>query len=311
MQLEWIDDILAVLDGGSLAHAAEKRHLSQSAFTRRVRAIENNIGATLFDRRRKPVTLMPGVQAIEPELRDLSTRLHQLRRTLETSSDQSGKSLAIVCQHALAATASPQIVHSLTKHGETSIRVRSGNQDECLMKLLSREVDFAVMYSLDDEMTPENSKAFEAVTIGADMLIPVCAPAMSKAASRAVIPILAYPSEVFLGQVFARMIRPRIPMGCTTLSIAETALSLAMLELAQSGIGVAWLPQSLVTNHLAEGKLVRVDDVLPAQALNIKIIRLSEAHTEQSDKTWQELSKQLVLSAKAQPSFLSGSNLEG
>ena len=37
MRLEWIEDILAVLDTGSLARAAEKRLLTQSAFTRRVR----------------------------------------------------------------------------------------------------------------------------------------------------------------------------------------------------------------------------------------------------------------------------------
>jgi len=67
MRLEWIDDILAVLDRGSLARAAEKRLLTQSAFTRRVRTIEESIGVALFDRRRKPAALMPGVQALEPE----------------------------------------------------------------------------------------------------------------------------------------------------------------------------------------------------------------------------------------------------
>lgn len=304
MRLEWIDDILAVLDGGSLAHAAEKRLLTQSAFTRRVRMIEDNIGATLFDRRRKPVTLMPGVQTLEPELRDLSDRLHNLRRTLETSSDQAGMSLAFVCQHALTATVSPQIVRALTKDGETTVRVRSGNQDECLMKLLSREVDFAVMYSLADDMAPESSKAFEALSVGTDTLIPVCTPAMRKTAIGAVIPILTYPPEVFMGQVFARMINPRLPTGCTALPIAETALSLAMLELALSEIGVAWLPQSLVAEHLAAGKLVRVDDALPAQALNIKMIRLSEAQSEQGDKIWHELSTHLKLPAsKSQPSL--------
>ncbi|MGB0438874.1 MAG: LysR family transcriptional regulator, partial [Paracoccaceae bacterium] len=79
MRLDWIDDILAVLDHGSLARAAETRRLTQSAFTRRVRIIEDSIGTPLFDRRRKPVTLMPGVQALAPELRDLSARLHSLR----------------------------------------------------------------------------------------------------------------------------------------------------------------------------------------------------------------------------------------
>ena len=297
MRLEWIDDILAVLDGGSLARAAEKRLLTQSAFTRRVRIIEDSIGATLFDRRRKPVTLMPGVQALEPELRDLSARLHKLRHALKTTSDQAGKSLAFVCQHALTTTVSPQVVRALTADGETSVRVRSGNQDECLMHLISKEVDFAIMYALPEGRAPEPSNAFEAVTLGADILIPVRAPTMRTKTSDTVLPTISYPPEVFLGQVFARMINPRLPKGITALPIAETALTLAMLQLVLNEIGIAWLPHSLVAGHLAQGDLVRMDDVLPAQALIIRMVRLSEAQTRQGDLIWHHLAQHLQLPA--------------
>ena len=87
MQLDWIDDILAVIDAGSLAQAAERRFLTQSAFTRRVRVIEEKIGITLVDRSRKPVAIMPGVQALDPELRDLSVRLRRLKHDLLASAD--------------------------------------------------------------------------------------------------------------------------------------------------------------------------------------------------------------------------------
>lgn len=293
MRLEWIDDILAVLDCGSLAQAAEKRMLTQSAFTRRVRTIENSIGATLFDRRRKPVSLMPGVQIQEPELREISARLHKLRHTLKTTSDGTGKPLTFVCQHALTTSISPQIVRAATKDGETSVRVRSGNQDECLLLLLSKDVDLAIMYALPDNTTSDISTAFEAVDLGDDMLIPVCAPALRDKASSATLPIIAYPSDVFLGKVFSRMIAPRLPKGVITLPIAETALTLAMLQLAQSEIGIAWLPLSLVAQPLAHGDLIRTDEILPAQALHIKMVRLRADQTDQSEATWQYLTQNL------------------
>ena len=293
MRLEWIDDILAVLDSGSLARAAEKRLLSQSAFTRRVRLIEESIGATLFDRRRKPVTLLPGVKALEPELRDLSAGLHKLRQTLRTSSDQAGKTVAFVCQHALTTTMSPGIVRHLTADGETSVRVRSGNQDECLMHLISKDVDFAIMYAIPDDTARETGSAFDAVTLGSDVLIPVCVPPLVRDARGPVIPTISYPAEVFLGQVFARMIRPRLPRDVTTAPVAETALTLAMLQLALDGIGVAWLPQSLVAEHLAQGRLVRVDDILPSQALTIRMVYLSDDQSGQGDPAWQQLADQL------------------
>ena len=298
MRLEWIDDILAVHDSGSLARAAERRLLTQSAFTRRVRIIEDSIGATLFDRRCKPVTLMPGVQALEPELRDISTRLHKLRHTLKTSSDRAGKSLAFVCLHALTTTVSPRVVRALTKDGETSVRVHSGNQDECLLHLVSGEVDFAIMYAVPEDMPPEPGNAFDAVTLGADLFVPVCAPSMRAKATSAAVPAIKYPPDVYLGQVFARMIGPRLPQDMTAVSIAETALTLAMLQLVLNEIGIAWLPLSLVAGHLANGDLVRLDDVLPAHALIIRMIRLSEVRTQRDDQIWQHLVEHLQLPAE-------------
>lgn len=293
MRLEWIDDILAVLDSGSLTRAAEKRSLTQSAFTRRVRLIEDNIGTELFDRRRKPVSLMPGVQELEIELRELSTRLHNLRHSLKTASDQASKPLSFVCQHALTATISPEIVRILTDSGETSVRVRSGNQDECLLHLISKEVDFAIMYAVPDDRMPEPGNAFETKGIGADTLIPVCAPTVRAKANDATIPTISYPPEVFLGQVFSRTIAPRLPKNKTLIPRAETALTLAMLQYAVNEIGIAWLPLSLVATHLTEDKLVCVDDVLPTQSMSIRMVRLAEAISEHDDQIWQHLNQHL------------------
>jgi DNA-binding transcriptional LysR family regulator len=293
MRLEWIDDILAVLDCGSLAHAAEKRRLTQSAFTRRVRTIEECIGTELFDRRRKPVTLMPGVQTLEPELREMSARLHELGHLLKTTSSREGKPLIFICQHALTTTISPRIVRVVTRNGELSVRVHSGNQDDCLMRLLSKEVDLAIMYALPQELESEMSRAFETVDLGEDYLIPVCAPSLRDKASSAAIPIIAYPADVFLGQVFTRMISSRLPVGAATIPIAETALTLAMFQLALSEIGIAWLPFSLVAQSLEQGYLVRVDDTLPAQTLDIKMVRLRATQTDRNETIWQHLAKEL------------------
>lgn len=293
MRLEWIDDILAVLDCGSLAQAAEKRGITQSAFTRRVRTIEDSIGTTLFDRRRKPVTLMPGVQTLEPEMRELSARLHKLGHMLKTTSSQRGKPLTFVCQHALTTTISPRIVRAATRDGELSVRVHSGNQDDCLMQLLSKEVDLAIMYALPQEPETEISRAFESVDLGEDCLIPVCAPSLRDKASCATIPTIAYPADVFLGQVFTQMIGPRLPIGAASLPIAETALTLAMMQLALSEIGIAWLPFSLVSRSLSRGDLIRIDDILPAQTLDIKMVRLRATQTERRETIWQHLATEL------------------
>jgi DNA-binding transcriptional LysR family regulator len=289
MRLEWLDDILAVLDTGSLARAAERRFLTQSAFTRRVRMIEQSIGTTLFDRRRKPVTLMPGVQALEPELRELSARLRSLGGALRMSASHTRRRVTFVCQHAITATVSPRVVREIALIGETSVRVRSGNRDDCLMCLVSGEAEFAITYEIPGERAPIIPKAFEAVTLSTDTLVPVCTPALRPAVHSPEIPTVSYPADAFLGQVFDRMIRPRLSMDVLLASRAESALTLAILEFALNDIGVAWLPQSLVADHLARGRLVRLDDFLPTQDLDITMVRLRDDQSDRSLEVWQYL----------------------
>ena len=291
MQLDWIDDILAVIDTGSLAQAAERRFLTQSAFTRRVRAIEEKLGTRLFDRSRKPVVALPGVRALEPELREMSARLRRLQLNLRVSDSQAGEAFTLVCQHAITATISPWVVRQLTARGEASVRVRSGNRDECLMMLLSGEVEFAMAYEAPDERRQTLVRGLEATALGADQLVPVAAPelaAQAAAGGADHLPLIGYPPDVFLGRVFGQYIVPRLP-ETTVLSLkAETALTLAALEYALSGIGVAWLPRTLVAGHLTAGRLRHLDG-LPEQELSITLTRLAGPQHAHHDALWRDL----------------------
>ncbi len=301
MRLEWIDDILAVLDSGSLARAAEKRLVTQSAFTRRVRLIEENIGAELFDRRRKPVTLFAGVEALVPELRDLSMRLRQVRQKLHTANSQTGGAISFACQHAITTTVSPWIVRALTTQGDGPVRVRSSNQEECLMLLLSGEVDFVVMYTVPEMPTPFLERAFETLSLGADVLIPVCAPGLRDALPSTRFPTISYPSNVFLGQVFDRHIAPRLDNEMQIVTKAETALTLAAYEFALGGIGVAWLPHSLAVEAIAQGALISLEADLPVQPLEIRAFRLSGNGGPQLEAAWRTTLSQVALPEHLKP----------
>ena len=251
--------------------------------------IEQHIGTTLVDRRRKPVTLMPGVRALENDLRVLSAKLHEMRQTLKRSNQRSETSVVVVCQHALTTTVSPLIVRSLTANGETPVRVRAGNRDECLLKLVSKAADFAIMYAAPNSTSAETGNAFDVVTLGSDVLVPVCTPSMCETAQGQQIPTISYPADVFLGQLFGRTIAPRIPNGARTFTVAETALTLAMLQFALDGNGVAWLPLSLTSTHIGHGDLTRLDDILPAQDLDIRMIRLAGDRQPHDERIWQHV----------------------
>jgi LysR family transcriptional regulator, hypochlorite-specific transcription factor HypT len=43
MELKWLDDYLALIETGSFSAAAEKRHVSQPAFSRRIQMLESGL----------------------------------------------------------------------------------------------------------------------------------------------------------------------------------------------------------------------------------------------------------------------------
>ncbi|WP_294623433.1 LysR family transcriptional regulator [uncultured Roseovarius sp.] len=288
MRLDWLEDILAVLDTGSFVRAAERRNLTQSAFTRRIRAIEDSLGAPLFDRSRKPVTLLPAIRAQEAQMRRLASDLRALGDSLRGAALGQDRVISLACQHAITTTVSPALVRQLTGATGASVRVRSGNRDECLLMLLSGEVDLVVNYDLagsDAAPTP----AFHDHTLGQETLRPVCTPEVAQTLQDGDLPVITYPREVFLGQVMDAHVWPRLPTGTHLNRKAETALTLAAYHYALDGIGVAWLPGSLVLDDLARGALVSPFDTELQITLETRLLRLREGARDSALEAWSIL----------------------
>ena len=277
MRLEWIRDLLAVMEGGSLARAAERRFVTQSAFTRRIRLIEDSLGAELFDRSRKPLEMLASVRALEPEMRASVARLEALQTALSQAGSASGQGITFACQHAIAATVSPRVVAELIVRHNLSVKEREGNRDECLFMLLSGEVDFVLSYSRAEDRHLPGGQAFDSAVLDTEILVPVCAPSLRPEVDSAVLPVVSYPPEVFFGRVFTSAVAPTLPPTPVLHRRAETALSLAAFQHALSGIGAAWLPLSLVCEAVEDGRLIRLDDRLPAAELDLMVIWLASS----------------------------------
>ncbi len=50
MDSDWLEDFLALVDCGGFSRAAEQGAVSQPSFSRRIRSLEDWVGATLVDR---------------------------------------------------------------------------------------------------------------------------------------------------------------------------------------------------------------------------------------------------------------------
>ncbi|MBU2532164.1 MAG: LysR family transcriptional regulator [Alphaproteobacteria bacterium] len=293
MRLEWLDDLLAVAEYGSIQKAAEARHLTQPAFSRRLRAIEQHVGVELFDRRRKPTVPNEVLQRHANDIVDLAWKLRKLRSDLREFSHTNLKKVSIASQHALTTSVMPKLMQRLAARDDLQMRLRSANREECWTMFLTRQVDFALVYETDTTSINPTEPFVEALEIGRDRLIPVHAAANIGALNRryasGILPVVSYPGTVFLGQLFEREIAPYLEAHVAFSRTAETALTPAVRELALAGVGCAWLPRALVARDIAAKQLHDLSDRLPSCSLRIIAARFSSPRSEAGEHVWSAI----------------------
>lgn len=294
MRLEWLEDLLAVAETGSFSEAAGRRHLTQSAFSRRIRSIEDHVGVELFDRTRKPVQLRPGTLDQHDRIRQVAQTLRQLALDLKRGGRGLENRIVLASQHSLTTSLTPALVQRIQAlPGDIHVRLRSANLDECFGLLLACQADIALVYRAVGEEHPIEADYIETLEIGAERLIPIQSSAdqdrLDAQLEAGELPVVAYPDEVFLGRIMKRAILPRLRNGVQVLPRVETALTLAALELASVGIGIAWVPALLARDRILQGRVVDLSDRLPSCSLAVTAVRLVRDESAIEAAVWDQI----------------------
>ena len=250
MRLKWLEDILAVAETRSFSEAAERRGLTQSAFSRRIRLIEERIGVELFNRTCKLVNLHPTTAMQRATMVRLAGQLRALQRDLRDGAQSGERRKTVASQHALTTTRTTALIEAMRRStARVRIQMVSDSLDACPAKLLARHVDIAVVYCEPGAEHPVRPDFVDVMVLGEDRLIPVLHAAALQGLSTDValeaIAYVAYPSKVFFGDVLDRVVFRREGQAALPEPIAETALTIAALEMTRAGIGLAWVPKAL------------------------------------------------------------------
>ncbi|MEL6523866.1 MAG: LysR substrate-binding domain-containing protein [Pseudomonadota bacterium] len=293
MRLEWIEDILAVHDTGSLRAAADTRFLTASAFTRRIKAVEDAIGGEIFDRRNKPVTLKPHVVELIPRLREAAASLRQIKSDL--GGIETGSHITrIICQHTLSVSWTPKVAQLLAVDG-AQMRIRSGTKDECVLSVLRHDSDIAIIYEDVTLGFEDNAQLFDRVPISVEQFLPIAAfranPDLSQNISRQRFPLVAYPRSIFLGEVLERALSQRLNKDASFSIVAESGLGPAVLEFVRQGLGIGWLPHSIVEAELKAGELEELSGLLPSFELNVVAIKSKGTKSRRLSQIWSSIEK--------------------
>lgn len=279
MDLRWLEDVLILLEEGNLTRAAQRRGITQPAFSRRIRAFENWLGQDILDREVNRVKILDSARNSEAEIRALIQRLNGLQKKMSFSGAEQ-KHLTITAQHALALSMFNDFVTLVNTEIEPmTYRLKTGNQPECISTLIRGDADILLCYeALNDPKLPFDD-TFHAMTWGDDTLVPVVGGALMSSvhadgSSQEPIPTITFPKHTFYDRALtsAPLVSykdvehdPRFKVVC------ESSFSAGVREMALNGIGLAWLPLSLVSQEIKSGKLRNLSDVYGSVELKITL----------------------------------------
>lgn len=294
MELKWLKDYIALVEQGSFSKAAESRFVTQPAFSRRIRSLENWLGASLVDRNQYPTQFTPAGEAFVEEARQLISQIYSVQRQMRDISE-AREELKIIAQHALAVSFFPswmQTLESLTNGA--LISVETGHLHDNVETFLSGNGDFLLCYGSSDIFNELQREDVESLQVGVDQLVPVSAVGMNGQPQHSIAPdnslkLLNHPAQSFFGQLLQQQCLSALQEDISLNIACENGLSEALKALVLNGYGMAWLPRSLISRELKSGELIILKEPLCTVDLSIRLYRLRQSRCESAKQFWHYL----------------------
>ncbi|WP_115577067.1 LysR family transcriptional regulator [Xanthomonas campestris] len=298
MELTWLEDCVALADTLNFSRAAKRRFVTQPAFSRRIHALEEWLGTPLFLRSRKEVVLTPAGEAFIRKASGLTAALYAARQEALEVAGRHTPALAFLATHVLSFTFFPSFVRRIESNtGIGAFQLISDTLRACEKLMLQGAAQFMLCHRHPRLQLGLDPGQFEQVVIGSDVLQPFSAPMGSDDArprwpldSSDTLPLLSYSADSGLGRILAG--HPAFNVLEARLTPALTSdLAATLLAMCRAGGGIAWLPRTLVTDDLDQGRLVHA---APLQAdwdiaMDICLIRHTGPLSRQAEDMWEKL----------------------
>lgn len=264
MNLSWLDDFTVLAASGNFSRAADERHMTQPAFSRRIRALEEWLGVELFDRSSQPAQLTEVGRWFHELAQNLQAEVARIPGEARAVAEASSATLRFASTHALSFTFMPRWLRAL--EGRTAvgpIQLVSDVQLKCEALVLQSQAQFMLAYGHASVRGPMDEAACPWLLVGRDRLIPVSAPdeggrprhRLLRGGSSESVCLLSYSAESGLGRIL-RELQGQALDRLHGSKVLTAHLASVLRTMTLDGRGLAWLPQLLVGEDLEGGRLV-------------------------------------------------------
>lgn len=171
MTLEQLRIFVAVAERLHMTRAAEALHLTQSAVSAAVNALETRHGARLFDRVGRGLALNAAGTAFLPEARAVLARAEAAEQLLDELAGLKRGSVRLFASQTIAAYwLPPRMAAFAQSHPGIELRLSIGNTHQVVEAVLAGEAELGLIEGAEDAPRLERTR------IAADRLIVVAAP---------------------------------------------------------------------------------------------------------------------------------------
>jgi LysR family transcriptional regulator, hypochlorite-specific transcription factor HypT len=302
METKWLEDFLCLAETRSFSRAASDRHITQSAFSRRIMALEEWLGVSLVDRSVHPATLTSAGWLFRRLAADLLRDAYAARTMLSGQQllADSAKVVQFAVAHTLLFTFFPEWLKRLHEGlGSLTSRVLAVNVPEGVQKLVDDDCDILLAYHHQQLPILLDANRFPFLLLGVERILPFSAPDSQgrpmfhlPGASTEALPFMAYSSGAFLGNVVEMMLL-NAPEPYNLRRCFETHMSEALKAMVVAGHGVGWLPESCVTDELKDGKLVSAGPTSWTTNLEVRLYRSAASQKPVIDELWSFICREL------------------
>jgi DNA-binding transcriptional LysR family regulator len=297
MDIKWLEDFLSLVQTRNFSRSAQDRHVTQSALSRRIQALEAWVGADLVDRSTYPLALTPAGKLFSTSATEAMRLLNDTRamlRVKETGDDV----LRVSAGHALSLNFFPNWLNSVQAwYGPLRARILPANVHDAVLALVEGNCDLLLCYHHAELPVELDPKRFEYRVVGVETLMPVSIANRAGSAAYALpgsrtapLPYLAFTATSYFGRA-VRNIQSRVDRPVCLQTCQESDLAELLKTMALAGQGLAWLPDSCIAAELAEGRLVRAGGDQWTMRLEIRLFRAIDHRKPVLDKLWDNLGR--------------------
>ncbi|MBI3149353.1 MAG: LysR family transcriptional regulator [Betaproteobacteria bacterium] len=297
METKWLEDFLCLAELRSFSRAAAVRHVTQPAFSRRIRALETWLGAELIDRATYPTRLTPAGEVFHEQAGEILRTILDVRGAVQGGERPAEDGVQFAVPHTLSLTFFPKWlaeIEALT--GGLATRLVAANVHDAVTALVEGNCDLVLCYHHAAQPVQLDRARYPMLVLGVERLQPYSRAGaqgeprfrLPGSASRPV-PFLAYSANAYLGRMVETVLRSA-PRPAHLRRRYETDMAEALKAMVLEGHGVAWLPESAVQRETRRRQLVSAVDPSDLRSwsgeMEIRLYRDSERRRPVVDRIW-------------------------